>query len=326
MPKNTFRCIAATSEPISNGSYREVLLCGSENVEVQGAHSVLFNHNRGLVIGSIQNALPGGEQLHAGLELLKDAKINGMPAPMVVARKALLGVSVGYRYELDDCSVFFPESEDELPVVTVRKWSLMEISLTPTPADLGAQIQLDGSEEVDEPAREFPGMGLRSELDEPSGPLSPAEVVAMARAKKNKVQDDVETREEINPKCSCGKRTSKITFERSSPDADEAQAIRTCTCGKRFAGVVTRIYGTRTTVEAVPAPVMQGQGKLTAEEKYRLALGCFWGAIQIRSLGLAAVELARLDEIRLKNPNAVWAKQDPMLDLRAMAVQRLKAQ
>lgn len=136
---NLVRAIASTGAAVDWGGWRETLLHGPENVDVSGAASCLFNHDRDQPIGGVKSASVDGAQMTAELDISPDATAaSGVKILEEVRKGRLRGISIGYDYRNEDCDVV--ERDDGSVDVTVRKWSLREISITPTPADIGAQI------------------------------------------------------------------------------------------------------------------------------------------------------------------------------------------
>src|SRR5207244_3395859 len=64
---------------------------------------------------------------------------NEMKILRALRKQYLRGVSIGYDYRREDCSV--TQDENGKQIVTVKSWILREISITPTPADLSAQVR-----------------------------------------------------------------------------------------------------------------------------------------------------------------------------------------
>jgi phage head maturation protease len=154
---HVFNCIASSNEPYDNGFYKEILQHIPGDVRTDGAHSLLLNHNRSLIVGAIRGVKCDGQKMDATIEVLPEAMMsNNVSVLKAVQTGALKGVSVGYDYSLADCDVTYEQKRykdssgqeqiEEYPTVSVRKWSLREISLTPTPADLTAQVGREAAE------------------------------------------------------------------------------------------------------------------------------------------------------------------------------------
>lgn len=144
---NRVRIVASTDEEVEMGGYREKLLHGEENVDRSGASSALFNHDRNQVIGGIVSTSLSGGRMTAELEIDPEARgSNGLRILQAVRKGYLRGVSIGYSYRTDDCDVM--EDARGNIAVTARKWTLREISITPTPADLSAGVLREAPEFV----------------------------------------------------------------------------------------------------------------------------------------------------------------------------------
>ena len=136
--ENRIRVIASTENPVHWYGWTEILLHGENNVDRSAAATVLFNHNRNMPIGGIVEMKLEGRQLIAELEIDPEARAeSGVSILKQIRSKALRGVSIGYHYSESDCKVV---TEDDRTTVTVNKWQLREISITPTQADTAAQV------------------------------------------------------------------------------------------------------------------------------------------------------------------------------------------
>jgi hypothetical protein len=68
---------------------------------------------------------------------MADARMpSGVSVADAVDFGALRGVSIGYSYASRDCSY-----DEATGTLTVNKWRLLEVSLTPTPADTTGQVR-----------------------------------------------------------------------------------------------------------------------------------------------------------------------------------------
>jgi HK97 family phage prohead protease len=138
------RVIASTSAPVNYGCWSETLLHGRDNIDMSGAASMLFNHDCDQPIGGIQALEADGKELHADVEIDTEARAStGIKIWDAIQRKYIRGISIGYTYDYPaDCDVTTTQdaSGHDFTAVVVRKWQLREISLTPTPADLAAQV------------------------------------------------------------------------------------------------------------------------------------------------------------------------------------------
>ena len=135
---NRIRVIASTSNPVRWSGWTETLLHGAENVDVRAAVTVLFNHDRNQPIGRIVSTQLDGQAMTAELEIDPDARADsGISILKNIRSGAIRGVSIGYAYdEARDATV----SDGDEMLVTVNRWQLREISITPTQADVAAQV------------------------------------------------------------------------------------------------------------------------------------------------------------------------------------------
>ncbi len=129
--------VASTDKPISWGGWNEVLSHQDGAIDMAAARSLLVNHDPDMLAGGIS-----GFRLDAGT-LICDAQIDAdarmrsdISVQKAVAAGYLHGVSIGYCYERADC-VYIEATN----TVMVRKWRLLEISLTPVPADDLAHVR-----------------------------------------------------------------------------------------------------------------------------------------------------------------------------------------
>lgn len=129
--------IASTSDPVDFGGYREVLLHDNGCVDMSSARALLLNHNEAMVVGRIRDCAVDGQQMTSKADILPDARLaTGVSVRDAVKSGALRGVSIGYTYRREDAAY-----DEESRTVTVRKWRLLEQSLTPIPRDAGASVR-----------------------------------------------------------------------------------------------------------------------------------------------------------------------------------------
>ncbi len=144
---NVVRVIASTDAPVRWGNWTEALAHQEENVDRSSARSVLFNHDRNQLIGGVKSTVCDGKQMIAELEIDPAARTNtGLNLLESIRKGYVRGVSIGYQYSESDCTTTkHVRNDDEgYPVieyeVIVNRWQLREISVTPTPADVNAQV------------------------------------------------------------------------------------------------------------------------------------------------------------------------------------------
>jgi hypothetical protein len=131
------RILASTDAPCNMGGWREVLSHADGAIDTSSATALLLNHKTGWIAGALRTFAIDGKQMSVDSDLDDTAKLeSGMTASRAVEIGALRGASVGYDYERKDCSF-----DENTGTVTVNRWRLLELSLTPTPADAAAGIR-----------------------------------------------------------------------------------------------------------------------------------------------------------------------------------------
>jgi hypothetical protein len=137
--------LASTSDPVNMGGWREVLSHDANCVDMSTASALLINHNPDQIAGPVRNCAADGKVMRCVAQVLPGAKLeSGITVREAIACGALRGVSIGYTYANSDTVV-----DQSTRTVTVNKWRLLEVSLTPIPADATAAIQ-----------RSFPGVPM----------------------------------------------------------------------------------------------------------------------------------------------------------------------
>ena len=140
------RMVASTSAPCriavnvdgETQDWDEVLEHG-DGVDTSATRSLLLNHRSDAIIGSIKSIRMDGTQAFVEANILPDAVLEtGVKVVDAVRAGALKGVSIGYAYRMTDDSVTV---DYEARCMTVRKWRLLEVTLTPIPADPGAGLR-----------------------------------------------------------------------------------------------------------------------------------------------------------------------------------------
>lgn len=131
-----YRLIASTSQPVDVGGYREILSHEPHAIDMSSCRSLLLNHDSQMIVGGVRKIDIIDGKSHAVVFVEPDARtITGVSVRTLIDSGALRGVSIGYVRDLD--LAHFDERSNTL---TVHKWSLREITLTPTPADTRAQV------------------------------------------------------------------------------------------------------------------------------------------------------------------------------------------
>ena len=131
------RMLSSTDAPVDFGGYREVLMHGEGCVDTSTARSLLINHDPNQLAGSISGIESDGHSLSNTAKIDPDARMSSnVSVQKSVKNGSLRGVSIGYSYDRADASY-----DEDTRTVTVGKWRLHEISITPTPRDGAAQVQ-----------------------------------------------------------------------------------------------------------------------------------------------------------------------------------------
>lgn len=146
------RLLASTSDPVSWGDWREVLCHDDGAIDSSAARSLLVNHDPDQLAGGISDMRSDGSTLTSDAEIDDEARMrSGVSVRKSVAKRRLNGVSIGYAYEKKDTSF-----DEETRTLTVHRWRLLEISLTPIPADARAQVRSFPFERLGCPAAAVP--------------------------------------------------------------------------------------------------------------------------------------------------------------------------
>lgn len=121
--------------------YNEVLLCGTDNVDLSRLNNkgaLLFNHDRDNHIGAIISATMDSDRIGRALVQVSNYG-NGIEKFGMIEEGTLTHVSVGYNideYRIDGSTIF------------VTSWTPHEISLVTVPADVSAGIGRSLNEEL----------------------------------------------------------------------------------------------------------------------------------------------------------------------------------
>jgi HK97 family phage prohead protease len=129
--------VASTDRAVDWGGWREVLVHGKENISRDAAHAMLVNHDPNKIAGRITDIRVDGGKMEIDAELLADARMDsGVSVADAIDSGALRGVSIGYHYTESDA-----DFDRESRTLTVNRWRLLEVSLTPIPADDSAGLR-----------------------------------------------------------------------------------------------------------------------------------------------------------------------------------------
>lgn len=131
------RMTASTDDAVQMGDWSESLSHDDGAVDMSAARALLVNHNPDQIAGMLSMCQVNGRECVAEAQINTDARMqSGITVIDAVRSGALRGVSIGYSYSRSDCT-FNRESR----VLRVNKWRLLEVSLTPIPADPAASVR-----------------------------------------------------------------------------------------------------------------------------------------------------------------------------------------
>ncbi len=130
--------LASTDDAVDWGGWREVLSHATGACDTTSARSLLLNHDPQWIAGGISAMQCDGRSLMSDASIDEDARMqSGVSVRKMVAKGRLNGVSIGYTYKQADTTW-----NEETRTLNVSKWRLLEISLTPIPADARAHVRL----------------------------------------------------------------------------------------------------------------------------------------------------------------------------------------
>ncbi len=140
--------LMSTSDPVDFGGYREVLSHAAGDIDMDSARALLINHDPDQIAGTISSVGVDGSTMNGKARIMEGAKLqSGVGVKDAVKSGALRGVSIGYTYNRSDATY-----NEETRTVTVKKWRLLEATLTPIPADGRAQVRSLHSDFITNPA------------------------------------------------------------------------------------------------------------------------------------------------------------------------------
>ncbi len=129
--------VASTARAVDWGGYREILIHKPESINRDAAAAMLVNHDPNRIAGPITAIRIAGDQMEIDAELLPDARMDsGVSVADAIESGALRGVSIGYNFSEKDTSY-----DRDTRTLTVNAWRLLEVSLTPIPADDSAGLR-----------------------------------------------------------------------------------------------------------------------------------------------------------------------------------------
>lgn len=129
--------VASTSRAVDWGGYREILVHKDSAISRDAAKAMLVNHDPNRIAGPITAIRVVGEEMEIDAELLPDARMDsGITVADAIESGALRGVSIGYHFSEKDT-----QYDRDTRTLTVNAWRLLEVSLTPIPADDSAGLR-----------------------------------------------------------------------------------------------------------------------------------------------------------------------------------------
>lgn len=136
----SIKLTGSTNAAVRFGTYREILLHKPENVDASACRALLINHDPNQLAGPVRGIGFDGERSDIMADISPDARMqSGVSVRAAVKDGSLRGISAGYIYNPED-----PEDctyDDASRTVTVKRWRLMEVSLTPIPRDTDAMVR-----------------------------------------------------------------------------------------------------------------------------------------------------------------------------------------
>jgi HK97 family phage prohead protease len=128
--------LCSTDAAVNVGEYREILVHTREGVDLESCRSLLLNHDSDQIIGGVRSTEIANGEMRAKVFISEHAKTStGVPVRELVKTGALRGVSIGYVRDMSSATY-----DERSNTMTVPKWAVREITLTPTPADTRAKV------------------------------------------------------------------------------------------------------------------------------------------------------------------------------------------
>jgi hypothetical protein len=135
------RLVASTDAPVTwramDGDWNEVLVHTPESVDASACRALLINHDPDQIAGPVDTLAFSNGRADCTATIDEAATLESdIPVRRAVSSGALRGVSIGYTYDQRDCTW-----DDATRTVTVNRWRLLEVTLTPIPADPSAGVR-----------------------------------------------------------------------------------------------------------------------------------------------------------------------------------------
>lgn len=129
--------VIASDDPIDMGGWTESLSMEEGAVDTSACRSLLVNHDPNAIAGRVDGISFSEGRASSEVSIHPDAKLEtGISVADAVDQGMLRGVSIGYVYGQKDCTI-----DNEARYVRVNKWRLLEVTLTPIPADTSASVR-----------------------------------------------------------------------------------------------------------------------------------------------------------------------------------------
>jgi len=129
--------VLSTDDPVTWGGWREILTHADGAIDSAACRALLINHDPNQIAGTITDVKTNGRQLTCKAKILPGARLeSGIDVVAAVKAGALRGVSIGYIYDEADTTY-----DEQTRTLTVRRWRLLEGTLTPIPADASAGVR-----------------------------------------------------------------------------------------------------------------------------------------------------------------------------------------
>ncbi len=138
--QDTLEAILSTSDPCSRGTWVEVLSHDDGAIDLsraEGGLPLLFNHDPDEPIGTIENVRIYNARLKGRLKFGNSQRAQDVKKDLQDGHK--LSMSIGYRVDEFDQHKDY-QDENGAHIYVAKRWTLLEGSIAPVPADPGAKI------------------------------------------------------------------------------------------------------------------------------------------------------------------------------------------
>ncbi len=136
----SLRILASTDAPINFGGWTEILEHGGAEIDTSAARSLLLNHDANQIVGSAGEYEIGKSEMTCRASIMEGAKLATGPSVQdAVDSGALRGISISYDYDANNPDDVEVDSNSR--TIRAKRWRLLEVSLTPIPADKGCQVR-----------------------------------------------------------------------------------------------------------------------------------------------------------------------------------------